>query len=99
MTQGFIARAHERLLSIRGEEALLRGVSAGKIHLEHNVELSAGDPARSDDNHVVRVTVASILPAYEPRVGDRLEHPDGTFLLDRRVRDSKYLQRFIAVKA
>lgn len=98
MTQGFIARAQQRLLSKLGEGALLRGVDAGNVHLEHDVELSPGDPGRSDDNHVVRYSVATILSDYAPKTGDLLTHPDGNFRLDRLVADTRYTRRFILVK-
>lgn len=99
MTLGIFARAQERLLDKLGQEASLRGNPAGKVQVEHDVELSAGDPGRSDDNFVLRYSTATILSDYDPKVGDALVHPDGSFRLDRLVADTHYSRRFILVKA
>lgn len=99
MTLGVFARASQRVLDHLGEDSLLRGAPAGKINIEHNANLSPGDPGRSDDNHVARFTVATIDIAFNPNVGDEVAHPDGAFLLDRLLSDNGYLRRFIAVKA
>jgi len=98
MTLGVFARASQRVLDHLGEDSFLRGAAAGKVNLEHNVNLSPGDPGRSDDNHVARYTIATIDIAFDPRVGDDLAHPDGNYLLDRLVSDNNCNRRFIAVK-
>lgn len=98
MALGIFARATTRALRRLGEGALLRGVDAGLVNVERGVDLSPGNPDRSDDNHVVRYTVVSIEAQYDPRVGDEVVHPDGTFLLDRLVTDNGSLRRFVATQ-
>lgn len=98
MALGFMARASQRVLDKLGEDALLRGAPAGKVNVEREVELNAGMLKTAEDNYVLRYTVATIDAQYLPKVGDMLEHPDGTFRLDRRVEDNGYNQRFIVVK-
>lgn len=34
---------------------------------------------------------------YNPKVGDLLQHPDGTFRLDRLVADNSFVRKFIVV--
>lgn len=99
MTLAYKARAEERLLAKQGEEALLRGAPAGKVFIAHGVEMSKGDPGRSDDNHIVHVSICTILSQYASKTGDILVHPDGTFRLDRLFKDSGYTRKHIVVKA
>lgn len=98
MTSGIFARASQRVLDKLGEDALLRGEPAGKVNVEHNVELNAGMLGTAEDNYVLRYSVATISGTYAPKVGDLLDHPDGSFKLDRRIDDNGYLQRFIVVR-
>ena len=99
MALGIFARAEALGLAKLGEPSSLDGLPCGNVHLEHGVELYAGVLDNADDNHVVRHVVAKILSTYNPKVGAVLVHPDGRFLLDRRVETSGYAQRFVVVAA
>ena len=99
MGLGVFARASRRILDKLGEDASLRGAPAGKVNLEHGVELNAGMLGTADDNYVLRYSIATISVEYAPRVGDTLVHPDGTFRLDRLVTDDGYLRRYVVVRS
>lgn len=88
----------QRGLDHLGEASLLDGAAAGKVGLERNVDLVPGITDRADDNFVAQADVASILSTYSPRVGQVLEHPDGTFKLTRKVEDNGVVTRFIVVE-
>lgn len=97
MTLGFIARASTRVLVKFGQDALLRGEPAGKVAIVDDLANAPGRLDDANDNHVVSFKVAIIGSAYNPRVGDELVHPDGTFTLDRKVEDTGYVKHFIIV--
>lgn len=97
MTKGYIARAMQRGLAKLGEASLLDGVTCGDVNLQRDVLIYAGIGDTADDNPVVRYDLATISCDYNPRVGQALVHPDGTFRLDRLVDDSRYTRRFVVV--
>jgi hypothetical protein len=78
---------------------LLGGTDAGHVAIERNVFEFAGIGNTADDNSAVRHTIASIDVEHEPRVGQTLVHPDGTFVLDRKIEDNGVVARFIVVAA
>jgi hypothetical protein len=92
------ARAADALLDKLGKPSTLRGVSCGNANVQYDLTLDPAVSAYSEDNPVVRFTVASIRSTYTPRPGDTLVHPDGSFKLDRRIRDNGRIARFIAIK-
>lgn len=59
--------------------------------------MEVGSADRSEDNYIGRFDLALIDVAYAPAVGDELQHPDGTFYLDRLVRDNGVTRQFIVV--
>lgn len=99
MALGFIARAMTAGLAKLGEASSLNGVSCGNVSVQRDVTIDAGIGDNALDNPVLRFDTASILASYDPKVGQTLVHPDGTFKLDRLVEDNRYVRRFIIVGA
>lgn len=82
-------RMTKGVLALLGEDAFLRGTPAGKVNIEHSVQVT------DEDGLVYERSVATIDNQYAPAVGDLLTHPEGTFKLDRRFADNGYSTRFI----
>ena len=80
-----------------GEPSLLRGEPAGNVNVQYGVQIVTGNRSTEDDNFVGVYTVATIDRQFSPRVGDQLEHPDGTFHLDRLHHDNGSSMQFIVV--
>lgn len=99
MALGYQARAVKRGLAKLGEASLLDGVDCGPVNLQRDVLVYAGIGDTADDNPVVRYDMAVIDTDYNPRVGQRLSHPDGEYRLDRLVEDNRFARRFIIVPA
>lgn len=99
MTRAFIARAAKAGLAKIGEPSLLRGADCGHVHIARGVTEFAGVFDNPDDNPVVRYDVATISIDFDPRVGDTLEHPDGTYVLDKLIVDNRYTRAFVVVPA
>jgi hypothetical protein len=97
MALGYIARALARGLAKLGEPSLLDGEPCGNVNLQRDVVNFAGIGDTADDNPVVRYDVAAISAEFNPRVGQALQHPDGTFRLDKLVQDNRYTRHFIVV--
>jgi hypothetical protein len=97
MALGYIARALAKGLAKLGEPSLLDGLDCGNVNLQRDVEVFAGIGDTADDNPVVRRDVVTIDCQFNPRVGQVLVHPDGTFKLDRLVQDNRYTRQFIVV--
>ena len=97
MALGYIARALARGLAKLGEPSLLDGLDCGNVNLQRDVIEYAGIGDTAHDNPVVRYDVASIGVEFDPRVGQALQHPDGTFRLDKLVQDNRYTRKFIVV--
>lgn len=70
MTRDVFARATTSVLRRLGKDARLRGAPAGKVHVEHDVELYE---RASDGEALVRRSVATIEKQYAPKRGDVLE--------------------------
>ena len=99
MSLGYQARASKRVLAAFGQDALLRGVPAGKIAIQRDLANAPGRLDDAMDNHVVSFTVAIIDSDYNPKTGDVVVHPSGSWRLDRRVEDTGYVQHFVVVPA
>ena len=98
MALGYIARALAKGLAKLGEPSLLDGLDCGKVNLQRDVSEYAGIGDTAHDNPVVRYDVATIDAQFNPRVGQALQHPDGTFRLDKLVQDNRYNRQFIVVQ-
>jgi hypothetical protein len=77
-------------LSAIGEDSLLRGSEPCNVHIAHGVQIEG-----PDDTAVYTRSVASIESVMSPKVGDRLTHPEGNFILDVKLRDSGAMVRFV----
>jgi len=97
MALGYQARAMQRGLAKLGEASLLDGVACGNVNLQRDTLIYAGIGDTADDNPVVRYDLAVISSEHNPRVGQRLVHPDGDYRLDRLVDDNRFVRRFILV--
>ncbi|GEM_PF-2235111 len=98
MALGYIARALAKGLAKLGEPSLLDGLDCGNVNLQRDVIEYAGIGDTAHDNPVVRQDMVTIGREFEPRVGQALQHPDGTFRLDRLVQDNRYTRQFIVVE-
>ena len=94
----FHDRAVRATLAILGEPSTLDGLPCDKVNIEFNASLFAGDPGRSDDNHVAQADVATILSVHNPAVGKVLVHPQGTFVLTRLWDDNGYARRYVIAR-
>ena len=97
--KGYVARAMKAGLAREGEPALLAGAACGNVVVQRSVQAEPGMLGRADDNYVARFDLALIDAEFDPRVGQVLVHPDGTFRLDRLVDDNGVVRRFIVVRA
>lgn len=87
------SRATKSALAMLGEGSFLRGAEPCKVNIEHGVQL-----AGTDDNMVVDKDVATIDADMNPKVGDTLTHPDGSYRLDALLEDKGAFKRFIVLK-
>lgn len=80
-------------LAVLGEDSFLRGSVSCRVNIENGVQVIG-----NDDNVVVEKDVATIDIAHNPKVGDTLVHPNGSFKLDALFSDNGYSRRFILIK-
>ena len=85
------------VLLLLGENATLRYNVATKANIEHGVDTYGIDG--SGNQVVYQHSIATISKDVNPKVGDRLVHPDGTFILDVLHEDNGVNQAFILRKA
>jgi hypothetical protein len=64
------ARAMKSVLSLLGRDALLRGAPAGKVNVEHGVEVYERN---TDGEALFARSVATVLKEFAPRRGDILQ--------------------------
>jgi hypothetical protein len=83
-------RAAKRIHARLGEGALLRGASAGHVIIERDVQFVG-----EHDQATFTRDCAHILAEYAPKTGDTLEHPDGTYKLDRYIDSNGESKRFV----
>lgn len=87
-------QATKSALTLLGEGSFLRGSVPCQVNIEYGVQLTG-----IDDNMVVDKDVATIDSDVNPKVGDTLTHPDGTFVLDVKLEDKGAFRRFVLRKA
>ena len=97
MALGYVARAVKAGLAKLGEASSLDGLACGNVVLQRDVVIDAGIGDTALDNPVNRFDMATIDADYDPRVGQLLVHPDGSFRLDRLVEDNRHARRFVIV--
>lgn len=76
------------VLALLGEDAFLRTTIPCKVNIEKGVQVNLDDVVYERD-------VATIDNTHAPVVGDRLSHPMGEFVLDRKFQNNGYSTRFI----
>lgn len=86
-----------------GEDAILRGevvVPARKVNVQHGIQFSGygHGTVASNGDLVVEKSIATILKSDNPKVGDRLQHPDGDYDLDVLHKDNGVTMQFILRK-
>lgn len=81
-------RMTQSVLSLLGQDAFLRTTVPCKVNVEKSVQVTVDDMIYERD-------VATIDNALNPTVGDRLSHPFGEYVLDRRFQNNGYSSRFI----
>ncbi len=91
-------RALARGLSRLGKDSTLDGVPCGRVNVARGVDMFAGSLDDGNDNHVARADLATIDAAFNPRAGQTLVHPDGTFRLMRLVESNGYNVTHIVVQ-
>lgn len=85
----------EGLLDVFGQGALLRGADTAnglpvRINIRFGVQVV--DP---DSTVVAERIVATMDERLDPRQGDEIVHPDGTFWVDAPLRRNGYLEGWI----
>lgn len=95
-------QATQSALAALGEGSLLRGTVPCQVNIEHGVQLTGldSDSERASDTRVLLTSrsIATIDSTLNPKVGDALTHPDGSFKLDVMLEDSGAFRRFIVLK-
>lgn len=83
-------RAGKSILAVLGQDAFLRGeMTPVRINIEHGVDVY------NDGQLVGQKDVATIPIEAQPRIGDRLVHPDGTYTLDNLYQDNGVNKRYV----
>lgn len=91
-------QAAKDALSLVGESALLRGTVPCQVNIEHGVQLEGFDFNPTQERYVtVPRDVATIESVLNPKVGDALTHPDGSYKLDVLIEDTGAVKRFVVV--
>lgn len=95
------ALASRSVLRLLGKDALLRGVSAGKVNIEHGVEVYE---QTGDHQAVFARSIATISKQYEPKQGDQLVMlddqgaPAATYKLGRLFADNGHNVRYVVIE-
>lgn len=98
-------QASKDALALLGEGAFLRGSVPCQVTIEHGVQLTgfnnagAGTSYTDGDYLTVERDVATIESSVNPKVGDALTHPDGSYVLDSLLEDKGSYRRFVLLKA
>lgn len=94
------SRMSARVLSVFGQDSLLRGEVTDpprKIAVKHGLQLTGygSESAMYRGDLVVEKDVAYVPKAYLPKAGDRLQHPDGDYDLDTKLKDDGNLEVWV----
>ncbi|MDP2262676.1 MAG: hypothetical protein Q8K24_05905 [Hydrogenophaga sp.] len=94
------SRLNRRVLAVFGEDALLRGEVVDpprRIAVKHGLQLTGygSEEAMYRGDLVVEKDVAYVPSEYNPAAGDRLQHPDGDYDLDVRIKDNGHMQTWV----
>jgi len=95
------ARATKSILGLLGKDAFLRGAPAGKVNIEHGVEVYEDT---ANGQAVLTRSVATIEKIYAPAAGDPLHLVDEegapiapNYKLGRLVQDNGFSARYVAI--
>lgn len=99
-------RMTKGVLAILGEDSFLRGSVPCRVNIEHGVQITGPDGFTVLERSVATVpmttdvTVGSVTSqvAVNPKVGDVLTHPEGTFKLDVETADNGTSRRFVVLR-
>lgn len=90
----------QRLLAVYGQESLLREEIVDPprlIAVKHGVQLSGygSESAMYRGDLVVEKDVAYVDKSFNPAAGNRLQHPDGDYDLDVKLKDDGNMQVWV----
>ena len=100
-------RMAKGVLSLLGENALLRTSVPCKINIEHGVQLTGmdGEAASYRGDLTVERDVATLLKEHDPKKGDRFTfdadsgpHAGTTWRLEQMIEDNGYTRRYVVMK-
>lgn len=100
-------RMAKGILTVLGEDALLRNAVPCKINIEHGVQLTGmdGESASYRGDLVVARDVATIEKQHDPKSGDRFRfepdsgpHAGTTWRLEGLVEDNGYTRRYVVMR-
>jgi hypothetical protein len=91
--------ASKDALSLLGEGSLLRGNVPCNVNIEHGVQVEGFDFNPTQERYVtLNKDVVTIEAIHNPKVGDTLTHPEGSFKLDVMLSDDGAYKRFVVLK-
>lgn len=90
MSRAIFQRMSGTVLALLGEDSTLRGTVACRVNIEHGVQVTGDDGLM-----VLERSVATIGAEHDPKVGDTITHPDGTYKLDVQMGNNGFNKRFI----
>lgn len=99
-------RMTESVLSLMGEDALLRNAVVCKANIEHDVQLTGidGERAANRGDIYVNSDVITIAKRHNPKGGDSLKftgtgpHAGRSFRLETMIEDNGYSRRYIVIE-
>lgn len=99
-------RMTESVLSLMGEDALLRNAVVCKANIEHDVQLVGMDAerAQSRGDLVTNSDVITLAKQHNPKGGDTLKftgtghHAGRSFRLETMIEDNGYSRRYIVIE-
>lgn len=91
MSLDIFQRMSRSVLTLLGQDAVLRGSEPCKVNVEKGVQVSIDDMIYERD-------VATISNDLNPVVGDSLDHPFGQYTLDRKLQSTGFNTRFILIE-
>lgn len=105
---GVFGRMTESVLTLLGEDALLRGAVPCKINIEHGVQVTGidGERAAGRGDLVVNRDVATIAKRHDPVSDDEIEfaadgggtHAGQRFYLETMIEDNGFSRRYTIIK-
>lgn len=94
------SRMSQSLLSHFGQEALLRGEVVDpprRVAIKHGVQMAGygSDQAMYRGDLITEKDLAYVPKSYAPASGDTLQHPDGDYRLDVRIKDDGITETWV----